>query len=313
LIVDEVEIRSLLQWYTPSLNSGGTPEQDLDEIMVAVHELAHLVLGLDDAYGPSTAIYEDGTFTPCPDDDQSACETRFINTAPHVVSLMTYKTITSSPHLDGFHKVQLGWATPRIVIDPGDYTLFDVRQGREVYILPRHGTDAREYVLLESRFAAGVTDDPLYDYAIGDNGLAVYHVIEPGPACKAAEGATAPSCVPLLKPMCITSDLQWAGFSSNFLRPGLRLIQPDLVHKYLGGGVTDFGETLFGTVSGVALLDQVPDGGAVCPTYIGDPLPEGGTPLLLWSDGSRSGYRLKEIKIDFGGLSVTFKTEIDGK
>ena len=127
-------------------------EQDVDSIMVAVHELAHLVLGLDDAYGRSEAIYQDGQVTPCPDPDDPQCQTRFINTAPHPISLMTYKTITSSPHLDGFHKIQLGWATPRIVIEPGNYTLFDVRQGRQVYILPRYGTDAREYILLETRY-----------------------------------------------------------------------------------------------------------------------------------------------------------------
>ncbi len=313
LIVDEVEIRSLLQFYTPAINNGAPPEDDLDSIMVAVHELAHLVLGLDDAYGMSDAIYQDGQVTPCPDSDDPQCDARFINTAPHPVSLMTYKTITSSPHLDGFHKVQLGWAWPRIVIEPGNYTLFDVRQGRQVYILPRYGTDAREYILLETRYSAADTDDALYDFGIGDDGLAVYHVIEPGPACKAQEGATAPSCVPLLKPMCITSDVQWDGFTSNFLRPGLRLIQPDLVHKYLGGDSTDFSETLFGTQFGVALLDTLPNGGVVCPTYVGDELPNGGAPLLLWSDGTPSGYRLKEIKTDFAGKSVTFKTEIEGK
>jgi M6 family metalloprotease-like protein len=311
LMVDDVEIHSLLQFYTPGINNGATPLEDLDQIMVAVHELAHLILDLDDAYGPSEGIYEDGNFTACPVNDQSSCETRYINTAPQAISLMTSRA--SSPHLDGFHKVQLGWATPRIVIAPGDYTLFDVRQSRQVYILPRLGTDAREYILVESRYEAEATDDPLYDYSIDDSGLAVYHVIEPGPACKVQEGATAPSCVPLLKPMCITSDVQWSGFTSNFLRAGLRLIQPDLVHKYLGGGDTDFGETLWGTQFGVALLDQLPKGGLVCPTYVGDPLPNGGAPLLLWSDGSPSGYRLKEIKTDFAGKSVTFKTEINGK
>jgi hypothetical protein len=34
---------------------------------------------------------------------------------------------------------------------------------------------------------------------------------------------------------------------------------------------------------------------------------------LLWSDGSPSGYRLKEIKTDFAARSVLFKTEINGK
>lgn len=314
-IVDGVEIRHVLQWYTPGL-SGATPKNALDTTMVAVHELGHLVLGLDDTYGASEGIYKDGQFTACPEDDKSQCQTRYINTAPHPVSLMTYKTIQSSPHLDGFHKVQLGWATPRIIVEPGDYTLFDVRQGREVYILPRYGTDAREYILLEARYETEVVNDPLYDFDIGDSGLTVYHVIEPGPVCKAEEGASAPACVPLLKPMCITSDEQWDGFSSNFLRPGLRLIQPDLVHKFTDADkdFTNFSETMFGTGLGVSLLDEMPDGAAVaCPTYIGDPLPLGGAPLLRWADGSASGYRLKQIITDFAGKSVLFKAEITGK
>ena len=54
-------------------------------------------------------------------------------------------------------------------------------------------------------------------------------------------------------------------------------------------------------------------GGQVCPTNIGDPLPVGGVPLLLWADGSASGYRLKTIKLDYVGKSVSFTTEINGQ
>lgn len=314
-VVNGVEIRSVLQWYTPGL-SGATPENALDTTMVAVHELAHLILNLDDAYGPSKGIYSDGDFAACPEEDESKCQTRFMNTAPHAVSLMTYKTILSSPHLDGFHKVQLGWATPRTIVEPGDYTLFDVRQGREVHILPRLGTDAREYILLEARYETEEVNDPPYDFDIGDSGLAVYHVIEPGPACKAEEGAAVPACVPLFKPMCITPDEQWHGFVSNFVRSGLRLIQPDLVHKFTDAekDFTNFSETMFGTALGVSLLDEMPGGAAVaCPTYVGDPLPVGGAPLLRWADGSASGYRLKAITTDYVGKSVLFKAEITGK
>ena len=54
----------------------------------------------------------------------------------------------------------------------------------DVYILPRRNDDAREYVLLESRFEEPLINAPLYDYNINDDGLAVYHVIEPGPTCQ---------------------------------------------------------------------------------------------------------------------------------
>jgi hypothetical protein len=227
--------------------------------------------------------------------------------------MMTYKTLNSSPHLDGFHKLQLGWVTPRIITGPGDFTLFDVaEQLREVFILPRYGTDAREYFLLETRYSTDDASDAKYDYGIGDNGLAVYHVIEPGPACQAQDGAQAPGCVPLLKPMCITSDFLWDSYFSNFVRPGLRLIQPDLAHEFIDGFI-DFGETLFGTSAGVDLLDEAPGGVVVCPPNLGDPLPAGGVPLLLWADGSASGYRLKAIKLDLNGESVSFTTEINGQ
>ncbi len=83
LMVDDVEIRSLVQWYTPAMNNGATPEQDLDSIMAAVHELAHLVLGLDDAYGLSEAIYAGWTIhalsrpgrSPMPDAIHQYCAT----------------------------------------------------------------------------------------------------------------------------------------------------------------------------------------------------------------------------------------------
>lgn len=76
----------------------------------------------------------------------------------------------------------------------------------------------------------------------------------------------------------------------------------------------EFLGTMSGTTLGVRLLDEMPGGAAVaCPTYVGDPLPAGGTPLLLWADGSPSGYRLKAITADFVGKSVLFKAEITGK
>ncbi len=140
--------------------------------------------------------------------------------------------------------------------------------------------------------------------------MAVYHVIEPGPGCRDAGGATSANCTTLLKPQCLTSDLVWDAYFSNFVRPGLRLIQPDLVHertpKYI-----DFSQTLFGTKWGDELLDSLGGGAMMCPANIGDPLPAGAKPLLLWSDGGASGYRLKSILLNTADKSVTFTAEID--
>ena len=146
---------------------------------------------------------------------------------------MTYYTVTSSPHIDAFHKLQLGWVTPRIVIAPSELTLPDVKNSQEVLVLPRYGKDAREYFLLETRYETDLQDDPQYDFSIRDSGLAVYHIIEPGPKCKSPDGATADNCDPMQKPMCITSNLLWNKFADNFARPGLRLIQPDITHPVL--------------------------------------------------------------------------------
>lgn len=229
--------------------------------------------------------------------------------------MMTHKVIDSSPHLDAFHKLQLGWLTPRVVVNPGDLILTDVKQSEDAYVLPRYGTDAREYFLLETRYESGLINDPLYDFGLLDSGLAAYHIIEPGPFCKSMGGATAENCAPLRKPTCISSDLVWDKFANNFVRAGLRLIQPDITHKYealWSPPKTNYSETLFGlgSLAGVDLLDKVA-GGPVCPANIGDALPKGAQPLLRWSDGEASGYRLKGIKLNYTEKSTNFSVEID--
>jgi hypothetical protein len=117
---------------------------------------------------------------------------------------------------------------------------------------------------------------------------------------------------PMQKPMCITSNLLWNKFADNFARPGLRLIQPDITHPY--GTYTDFNQTLFGdgSVAGMELLDTTA-GAMICPMQVGDPPPIGAKPLLLWSNGNASGYRLKAIKLDYPAKSVSFAVEIDWK
>ena len=313
LVVDNVILRHVFHWYTPAIGDGTDAELGLESAMVAAHELAHHFLFLDDAYDPYKFEFDGNGVQPCPKGGSAQCQKRYVNTAPQVISMMTYKTIDSSPHFDAFHKLQLGWVTPRIVKEASDNTLVDVKESKEVFVLPRYGTDAREYFLLETRYESDLVDDPLYDYSLLDSGLAVYHIIEPAPLCKILTGATAENCVPLLKPTCIASDLVWDTFSSNFLRPGLRLIQPDVTHLY-EAGKTNFGETLFGNsgVKGVDLLDSA-EGEMNCPAQIGDPLPPGGKPLLLWSNGKASGYRLKAIKTNYATNAVTFSVEIESQ
>lgn len=313
LIADEVIIRSLIHWYTPGIGDGTDAAVEMKSAMVIAHEMAHLFLYLDDAYGKISGFYEDGGFVPCPDGGDPGCQTRAINTAPHPTSMMTYYTVESTPHLDAFHKLQLGWVTPRIVREAREFILPDVKQSKEIWILPRYGTDSREYILLETRFESAVIADAIYDYGILDSGLAVYHMIEPGPSCKSQDGATSQNCTPLILPRCITSDALWDNtYASNFLRPGFRLIQPDITHKYDNGSIS-FADTLFGnfTPTGQNLLDAAE--GAVCPTNIGDVQPVGGQPLLVWSDGTASGYRIKMIKLDSVNKAVMFTLEIDGQ
>ena len=184
LVVDNVIIRHVIHWYTPALGDSTDPEVGLESAMVVAHELAHHFLYLDDAYGMYKFVYDANGVQPCPKGGSSQCQTRFVNTAPQLISMMTYKTINSSPHFDAFHKMQLGWVTPRIVREAGNHALADVKETKEVVVLPRYGTDAREYFLLETRYESDFVDDPLYDYSLLDSGLAVYHIIEPGPLCK---------------------------------------------------------------------------------------------------------------------------------
>jgi hypothetical protein len=48
----------------------------------------------------------------------------------------------------------------------------------------------------------------------------------------------------------------------------------------------------------------------ICPQNIGDVLPAGGAPLLLWVDGTPSGYNLLDIIINYP-VGVSFKLVID--
>lgn len=322
-IVDGVEITETVHLNVLYQDGGLTDEQKMENMMVAAHELSHHLLGLDDAYGRYQGAFDGEKFTPlfefqdCEDlGPGESCQIRYINTAPHMLSLMTHKTgdNPTTTHLTGFDKLHLGWVRPSVLEEKDEYELTDVKISEDVFILPRRHDDAREYVLLESRFEENDPAGPLYDYGILDYGLAVYHVIEPGPTCKSPFGASGPDCKPLVPPMCIGEDFWYFKHASNFTRVGVRLIQPDLVHRYDEGiydandDFTGFSNTMFG-IGGLG-EELLSDGVLECPKNIGDVLPAGSQPLLRWVDGAPSGYNLLSIIINYP-TSVSFELVMD--
>jgi len=319
--VDGVKITETVHLNMRYQSGGLTQEQKTDNMMTASHELAHHLLGLDDIYGRYKGVYDGVKFNPllpfqkdCPDTlpPGQDCQNRYVNTAPHMISLMTYKTgqDEATPHLMGFHKLHLGWVTPVVLEEEEEYELYDVKLTEKVFILPRRFDTGLEYALLETRFRDLSALAPLYEYNIKDIGVSVYHVIEPNEACESPFGAVDSSCKPLQAPMCISDDIWFDKHASNFTRVGVRLIQPDVVHKFdktvfpAGDDYTGFSNTMFG--AGEVLLD---DGPISCSDNIGEALPPGGQPYLLWADGKPSGYRIKNISLSFP--SYTFDLEND--
>lgn len=329
LVVSGIEITETVHMnmiYSPE----GTPDDEkainmLENMIVAAHELGHHYLDLDDLYGRYLGIHDGETFTQyfgnvdqCKDDEGPGemCQFRYVNTAPHMISLMAYKSgrHTTSTHLNGFHKLHLGWVLPSILQDDGSYELADVKLSEDVFILPRRHDDGREYVLLETRYRQAQINTSLYDYNIRDSGLAVYHVIEPGHTCKSPFGAAAPDCRLMIPPVCVDLVV-WSDsdkHASNFARLGLRLIQPDLSHVWDDqvyeneADFTEFEKLLFGDFFGQDLMSS---GMLDCPNNIGDRLPPGSEPLLLWVDEDPSGYNLLDITTSHP--NVTFELVID--
>lgn len=311
---DGLRLRELLHWYTKG--AGASLDDQVSSVNTLTHELGHLLPWLDDAYGVTDrwvagpqigqACDPDGA-----DADDPDCQSRFIPSVPEGVSLMA-GSYAATTHLDGFHKLHLGWVTPRWIVDSGAYEIVDVATSREVMILPRTGTPLKEYFLLEARFDEALSTAPDYDYNLFDSGLAIYHVIEPNDPCKSQIWPPV-DCASYTPPPCV-SPLIWEDHFSNLMRAGLRLIQPDGTHERIceddgEGGLdcyTDLSTVLWGTVAGESISDT---GAEDCPPIIGDPLPEGVSPLLLWSDGSASGYRINGITVS-GGMTVTFEVEV---
>ncbi len=186
LAVDGVIVPLIAEWLT---------DASADDMMVGAHELAHLMLNLDDIY-LSTAVHtEAGRF-----------------------SLMEKFATDHTPHPDALNKLALGWVSPVVVRNDGIHSLRDVKKSGQVIILPRQsGKVEDEYYLLENRQDA--PDNTLYDQSLSDSGIAVWHIVE-----SHAENALPPVCM---------DDLVWAETGNGNARRGNRLLRPRLASSNL--------------------------------------------------------------------------------
>jgi len=75
------------------------------------------------------------------------------------------------PHFSPWSKVQLGWYTPTVISDPGQYSLNEAEFNPEVYRI-NAGYPSNEYLLIENRQNAG------FDCTIPQGGLIIWHIDE---------------------------------------------------------------------------------------------------------------------------------------
>ncbi|MCI0540339.1 MAG: hypothetical protein L0Z50_34485 [Verrucomicrobiales bacterium] len=179
--VDGVIIPLVAEWLTDA--SG-------DEFRSASHEIAHLMLGLDDVYLSNA-----------------------INTKAGRLSLMENFFSGHVAHPDPVSKLALGWVSPTIVEQDGKFSLQDVKLSQQVIILPRKpGDTTDEYFVLENRQDAG--NNALYDKNILDSGIAVWHVVE-----SHTENELPPACL---------SPAVWSETGNGQARRGLRVLRPGI-------------------------------------------------------------------------------------
>jgi len=229
--LDGVQIRVVASWAT-NLSAPFVPE-------VPTHELGHELLGLGDMYTS---------------DDNPADARR--------MSLMADNLNTSS-YIDAMHRLALGWAEPRMITADGVYQLEDVRTNEVVYVLPRvEGGDGREFYLLENRQSEQF--NPLYDTQTGDQGIALWHIVE-----SPAKVTFPPGCV---------SQNDWNSYSPGGApyRLGIRLVRPY------------YARSVFDDELWCDMNYDIADAGRVCPAPNDDYLQRRN--VLEWFDSVPSGY-----------------------
>jgi len=96
-------------------------------------------------------------------------------TYPEKFSLMASNP-KSTTHLDPLHKLALGWVTPRMITQNGNYQLEVVEDSDTVFILPRYHNESRddEFFILENRQNLLPNH---YDHFINGSGIAVWHIV----------------------------------------------------------------------------------------------------------------------------------------
>jgi M6 family metalloprotease-like protein len=235
LVLDGVQIRECAEL--------GIGHPDINFSVVA-HEMSHLLFNLPDMYFTF--------FTP---------------TAAGTYSLMdsTY----DGTHLDPFNKLKMGWVHPRLVFRAGEYTIPDIETHHRALVLadPKHG--AYEYFVVENRWRGDS-----YDRAMKDEGLGVWHIMEP---YTIYDAAPVPPNVEIAKWNAMSGPGAWGRKAIQMLRP--RVAPP-----------FDNGNALWKAATGYDLVSNDADGNH---------------PSLRWWDLKGSGFALRKISAPGPAMTVT--------
>ena len=73
------------------------------------------------------------------------------------------------PHFSPWSKVDLGWSSPTVITDPGQYAINQAESNAEIYRI-NAGFTSGEYLLIENRQNAG------FDCTIPQGGIAIWHI-----------------------------------------------------------------------------------------------------------------------------------------
>jgi len=73
------------------------------------------------------------------------------------------------PHFSPWSKIDLGWATPVVISQPGQYVVGQAETNAEIYRI-NSGFPSNEYLLIENRQNAG------FDCSIPQGGIAIWHI-----------------------------------------------------------------------------------------------------------------------------------------
>ena len=225
LIVDGVQIPTMVEAYIGSPPSLG----------LVAHELSHLLLGTGDMY-----FY---FFQPY---------------AAAMYSLMD-QAHRNPTHLDPFHKLRLGWLTPKVITEDGWYKFRDVETSNEVHILYDPNRSNTEYFIIENRWPGNS-----YDSNLPSSGLAIWHIIEDPTVF---DSLPTPPNVDSQK----WNDSKWKGWSRRAIRMIRPIYGPPYNNALWDGSSSKTGYDLLSVDSN--------------PNHV----------TLKWADGTPSGFAIKSI------------------